>query len=176
MSSHKSKTPFEIYREGGAPSSVRMLIKMVLVVREFRNRMDEELRKVGHSSARMETLGAIMNMPGQKSQTDVARRLRVESATITRMVDILSKEGLVSRDPDPTDRRVNLLNITPKGEEVLREIFVIYDAVREHILKDLTEDEYDRLHDIFSLMLKRLDEPLDTSVKIDEVVRDRIKK
>src|SRR5690606_23244307 len=164
----KSKTSFEIYRDGGSIDSVRMLIKMVMVVRAFRNRMDEELRKMGQGSARMETLGAIMNMQGAKSQSDVAKRLRVESATITRMVDILSSEGLVVRSPDPSDRRVNLLSVSPKGEEVLREIFTVYDAVREHILTDLPEQEYDRLHDIFDKMLKRLDKPLDGSVKIDD--------
>lgn len=169
MPYRKSKTSFEVYREGGTLSSVRMLIKMVLVVRAFRNKMDEELRKMGQGSARMETLGAIMNMQGAKSQSDVAKRLRVESATITRMVDILSGEGLVVRTPDPADRRVNLLSVSPKGEEVLREIFVVYDAVREHILTDLPEEEYDRLHDIFDKMLKRLDEPLDRSVKIDDL-------
>jgi len=175
LSFHKPKTPFEIYREGGLPGSVRMLIKIVLVIREFRNKMDEELRKIGQSAARMETLGAIMNMPSPKSQSDVAKRLHVESATITRMVDILSSEGLVRRDPDPTDRRVNLLTISPKGEDVLREIFVIYDAVREHMITDVPEEEYDRLHDMFDQMLKRLDEPLDTSIKIDDMVRERTK-
>jgi MarR family transcriptional regulator for hemolysin len=171
----KPKTPFEVYREGGSPPSIRTLIRIVLVVREFRNRMDEELRKIGQSAARMETLGAIMNMPSPKSQSDVAKRLHVESATITRMVDILSNEGLVRREPDPTDRRVNLLEISPKGEDVLRDIFVIYDAVREHMLTDVPEEEYDRLHDMFDQMLKRLAEPLGASIRIDDMVRERTK-
>lgn len=153
-----------------------MLIKMSLIVRAFRTKMDEELRKIGQSCARMETLGAIVNMPGQKSQSDVAKRLRVENATITRMVDILSKEGLVCRTPDPADRRVNLLSVSPEGEEVLRQIFVVYDAVREHILTDVPEEEYDRLHDVFDQMLKRLDEPIDRSVRIDDMPRyERLK-
>jgi MarR family transcriptional regulator for hemolysin len=165
----KQKSSFEIYREGRTTASIRLLIKMVLVVREFRNKVDVELRKIGYSAAQMEALGAIMNMPDPKSQTDVAKRLRLENATITRMVDILSKEGLVKRMPDPNDRRVNLLSISPAGEEALRKIFGVYDKVRAHILKDVPEDEYDRLHDMFDDMLKRLDEPIDPDLRIEDM-------
>lgn len=167
----KTVSNFEIYRQGGTTSSIRMLIKMVMVVRGFRNKMDEELRKIGHSCARMEALGAIMNMQGPKSQSDVARRLRVENATITRMVDILSKEGLVERTPDPEDRRVKLLSISPRGEEALREIFVVYDRVRAHILADVPAERYDELHDLFDDMLTRLDRPMDRDLRIDALER-----
>jgi MarR family transcriptional regulator for hemolysin len=152
------KTSFDTYREGGSTSGIRMLIKMVLVVRQFRNTMDVHLRRIGQSSARMEALGAIMNMPGKPSQSDLAKRLRVENATVTRMVDILSKEGLVEREPDPTDRRVNLLSVSPKGEEALRDILAVVPPER-----------YDELGALFDTMLARLDEPISNDVRIDDL-------
>jgi len=154
-----SKSSFETYREGGTTREISLLIKLVLMVRRFRNQLDENLRKIDQSTARMETLSAILNMQGPKSQTDVARRLRVEAATVTRMVDILSKEGLVERTPDPNDRRVNLLSISPKGEAVLEEIFRVYDRMRNHMLQDLDEDDVERMHVLVDLMTRRLDEP-----------------
>jgi MarR family transcriptional regulator for hemolysin len=163
------KTSFDTYREGGSTSGIRMLIKMVLVVRQFRNTMDVHLRRIGQSSARMEALGAIMNMPGKPSQSDLAKRLRVENATVTRMVDILSKEGLVEREPDPTDRRVNLLSVSPKGEEALRDIFAVYDRVRTHILAVVPPERYDELGALFDTMLARLDEPISNDVRIDDL-------
>jgi MarR family transcriptional regulator for hemolysin len=163
------KTSFETYRDGGSTSGIRMLIKMVLVVRQFRNTMDVHLRRIGQSSARMEALGAIMNMPGKPSQSDLAKRLRVENATVTRMVDILSKEGLVERTPDATDRRVNLLSVSSKGEEVLREIFAVYDRVRSHILAVVPPERYDELSQLFDTMLARLDEPIASDIRIEEL-------
>jgi MarR family transcriptional regulator for hemolysin len=163
------KTSFDTYREGGSTSGIRMLIKMVLVVRQFRNTMDVHLRRIGQSSARMEALGAILNMPGKPSQSDLAKRLRVENATVTRMVDILSKEGLVEREPDPTDRRVNLLSVSPKGEEALRDIFAVYDRVRTHILAVVPPERYDELGALFDTMLARLDEPISSDVRIEDL-------
>lgn len=164
-----SKSSFDIYREGGTTRDISLLIKLVLMVRRFRNQLDENLRKIDQSTARMETLAAILNMPDPKSQTDVARRLRVEAATVTRMVDILSKEGLVERTPDPNDRRVNLLSISPKGEAVLEEIFRVYDRMRNHLLQDLSADDVERMHGMVDLMTRRLDEPdAARSITIDE--------
>ena len=151
---------FETYRAGGVPQDVGLMVKLVLTVRGFRSQLDERLRRMGQSVSRMETLAAIMNMPGPRSQTDVARRLRVEGATVTRMIDILEKEGLVLRTPDPADRRVNLISITPAGEAVLAEIFAVYDQLRGHVLADLGLDEREEMHRLLDRMLARIDSPL----------------
>ena len=123
--------------------------------------MDERLRAIGQSTSRMEALGAIMNMKGPKSQRDVAKRLRVEGATITRIIDILGAEGLVARTVDPKDRRINLVEISPKGESVLKEIFAIYDEVRDDVVEDLSADEKRVLSSALDRMLARLDSSAD---------------
>ena len=123
--------------------------------------MDERLRAIGQSTSRMEALGAIMNMKGPKSQRDVAKRLRVEGATITRIIDILGAEGLVARTVDPKDRRINLIEISPKGEAVLKEIFAIYDEVRDDIVEGLSADEKRVLSSALDRMLARLDSSAD---------------
>ena len=83
----------------------------------------------------------------------------MEAATVTRMVDVLSKEGLVERTPDPNDRRVNLLSISPKGEATVEQIFRVYDRKRSHLLQDLSGDDLERMEALVDLMTRRLDEP-----------------
>ncbi|HWK42482.1 MAG TPA: MarR family transcriptional regulator [Croceibacterium sp.] len=169
-----TRNAFDLYKEGKTTREIRMLVQMVLLVRGFRNKMDEELRRIDQTASRMETLGAILNMEGNPSQSDVARRLQLEGATITRMVDILSKEGLVERLPDPGDRRVNLLSITPKGEEETRKIFAIYDMMRDHILEGISPEEIDEMQRLIDKMLKRLGEPVNRKMRIDDLPsRDR---
>ncbi|MXO87254.1 MarR family winged helix-turn-helix transcriptional regulator [Alteraurantiacibacter aestuarii] len=146
---------------------ISLMIKMVLIVRGFRSQLDEKLRKIGQSATRMEVLGAIVNMQGPKSQSDLAKRLRIEGATVTRMVDMLSKDGLVERTADPHDRRVNLLLVTPKGEQALEQIFGIYDAMRGHILTDLGIEDMEAMHVLLDKMMARLDSPMDPQVRIE---------
>ena len=159
MPQRKASTSFEVYKQGGTTREIRMLVDFVLLVRGFRSKVDEELRKIGQSTARMETLAAILNMPGDKSQSDVARRLRIEGATVTRMIDILSKEGLVERTPDPRDRRVNLLSLTPAGVETTERIFTVYDRVRGHLLEGMSDEQIDEITAVLENMIGRLDVP-----------------
>ena len=53
------------------------------------------------------------------SQADLARSLRRSAPWTTRLVDQLERDGLVNRTPHPSDRRVNMLTLTPSGAEVL---------------------------------------------------------
>lgn len=170
----RDETSFDKYRAGGTTNSIRTLIRMVLVVRQFRALLDERLRGIGQSVSRMETLSAILNMPGPKSQTDVARRLRVEGATVTRMVDILSREALVERTPHATDRRVKLLSISPKGEAVLERIFAEYDVLRHHVLDGLTADDLDTLSRLLDHMMLQLERPVEPRIRIAPPDYDRM--
>ena len=104
---------------------------------------------------------------GPVSQRDVARRLRVEGATITRMIDLLSAEGLVERSAHPTDRRVNLLRVTEAGDAALRRIFRVYDMFRADLLQGITTAEIGELHRIAGHMLDRLDAMGGNEIRIE---------
>jgi len=55
---------------------------------------------------------------GALSQTDLARRARVENQTMSRTVERLEREGLVTRTPDQSDRRRQLVTRTEAGQAV----------------------------------------------------------
>ncbi|MFC3098680.1 MarR family winged helix-turn-helix transcriptional regulator [Alteraurantiacibacter palmitatis] len=155
----RTTSGFATYRAGGTTPDIALMVRLILTVRAVRGQLDERLRRIGQSASRMETLAAILNMPDPKSQSDVARRLRLEGATVTRMIDVLSREGLVKRAPDPADRRVNLLSITPEGEAALEEIFAVYDNLRDHVLADLDPAERAMMHDLLGRIIARVDAP-----------------
>ncbi len=53
------------------------------------------------------------------SQVELSKRLFVNRADVTGLIDRLEKGGFVKRGSHPTDRRVNLIAITSKGLELL---------------------------------------------------------
>ncbi len=105
----------------------------------------------------MEALSAIHNTPEATSQVNIARRLRIEGPTLTRMIDSLEKDGLVERLADPDDRRTKKLQVTPQGEAALEEIFAIADTYRKRLLADLSAEEIAMLNDLLGGMLDKLD-------------------
>lgn len=148
---------FEIYRQGGTTSQIRLTVRLVLVARRWRSLLDERLRQIGQSAARMEALGAIMNSPSLSAQVDIAKRLRIEGPTMTRMLDTLEADGLVERLPDPADRRTKQLRLTGEGEAALAEIFTIADELRDRLLEGIPADKMDELNEWLGMLMGRLD-------------------
>ncbi len=148
---------FEIYRRGESTPDIMLTVALVLVARRWRGLIDERLRPIGQSSARMEALSAIMNAPGPTSQVECANRLRIEGPTMTRMLDALSRDGLVERRTSPTDRRTKYLSITEEGEAALETIFAVTDPLRERLLEGLAAEDIERLQAVLMQMLHRLD-------------------
>ena len=46
----------------------------------------------------------------------------IPAATLTRQIDRLESLGLVERKSDPNDRRAILVQLTPRGHEVVDEV------------------------------------------------------
>jgi MarR family transcriptional regulator, organic hydroperoxide resistance regulator len=55
---------------------------------------------------------------GPLSQTELARRARVENQTMSRTVDRLEREGFVARAAHETDRRRRVVTRTEAGQQV----------------------------------------------------------
>jgi MarR family transcriptional regulator for hemolysin len=151
------KSSFEIYSEGGSTPQIRLTILLVIVARRWRSLLDERLRCIGQSAARMEALAAIINSPWPSAQVDIAKRLRIEGPTMTRMLDSLEADGLVERLPDPHDRRTKQLRLTPQGEAALEEIFTITDTLRERLLEGVPAEMMDELNGFLGMLTERLD-------------------
>lgn len=59
---------------------------------------------------------------GESRASDLAAHRFVDASVVSRQVSQLEHAGLISRRPDPVDRRVSLLRATPEGEQLLAEM------------------------------------------------------
>src|SRR2546428_10649885 len=66
---------------------------------------------------------------GELPVCEVQRSILVESSSTTYVVDKLVDRGLVRRGPSGTDRRVILLELTPRGRKLIGRIFPPHAAV-----------------------------------------------
>jgi DNA-binding MarR family transcriptional regulator len=72
----------------------------------------------GLSAARLSALSVLV-FGGARTLGELAAAEHVRPATMTRIVQALEEDGLVSRERDRQDRRVTRLRATAKGERVL---------------------------------------------------------
>jgi MarR family transcriptional regulator for hemolysin len=138
--------------------NLRLTVQMVLIARRWRSLLDERLRPLGHSSARMEAMSTIAYAPPFSQQIELAKRLGVEGATFTRMLDSLEAAGLVERLADPSDRRANRIRLTKTGEAALAEITTLAERLRAHLLEGIAPPAIDGANAFMAKLLARLDE------------------
>lgn len=75
------------------------------------------------------------------SMQQVAEALGIDITTFSRQIKNLESKGLVRKSPDPEDRRVNLLSLTPEGARVEGEINHRMAGYIERIFAQLTDFE-----------------------------------
>jgi DNA-binding MarR family transcriptional regulator len=75
---------------------------------------------IGQSSARWQVLGRAYE---PTTVAKIAQDIGHARQSVQRQADILAAEGLVSYQDNPADRRARFLTLTPKGAEVLAQIY-----------------------------------------------------
>lgn len=75
------------------------------------------------------------------SQQVLADETYRDKPSITRLVDNLEKEGLVTRKPDAKDRRLNLIFLTDKGKSIENTVMKVVDATVNEAVKGIDPDE-----------------------------------
>lgn len=77
--------------------------------------------------------------------TDISNRLLVSCAHVTGLVDRLEEQGLVVREPHPSDRRALLAKLTPHGREVVADVMPRHNARAKAVFGALTGEERKQL-------------------------------
>jgi DNA-binding MarR family transcriptional regulator len=72
-----------------------------------------------------------------RTQAALAEAIGADKSRIIGTLDELQNAGLIERTPDPNDRRVRLLSITPKGRRVGRSVRKAIRAEEDRILATL---------------------------------------
>jgi len=108
------------------PSSLRTPIAAPDIAARLRlsaTRLARRLRQesgAGLSPSQQSALAVIANH-GPLTLGALAEHERVAPPSITKLVTKLECDGLVTRSPDPTDRRICRVAISPQGETLLEE-------------------------------------------------------
>lgn len=91
--------------------------------------------------------------------SEISARMLCDNSNLTGIVDRLISKGLVERRPDPQDRRVSLICLTPKGAEKMRNIRPRHHASVSRRMRSLSEREVQQLRDLLRALYEGLQEP-----------------
>jgi DNA-binding MarR family transcriptional regulator len=114
--------------------------QLFLTHRVVHDELDRRLAQHGASIWKWILLREAANGDGL-SQRELADLMRIEPPTLVRHLDKLTSEGLVERSPDPDDRRVTHVLVTPAGHERLEEWHAVVQGLDVELRGILTKRE-----------------------------------
>ncbi|MEJ2859097.1 MULTISPECIES: MarR family winged helix-turn-helix transcriptional regulator [unclassified Saccharothrix] len=86
-------------------------------------------------------LSALANEPLRRTQLALGTALGLDKTTLTAELDRLERAGLITRDPDPTDRRVRHPAITTAGRKLQAEVATLHTTAENTFTANLTPEE-----------------------------------
>ena len=84
---------------------------------------------------------AALDQYGPTSQADLGRRTGIDKSDVVATLDDLVSMGLARREPDPADRRRNVVTLTGPGAAALERLDGVLDEVERAVLAPLTAAE-----------------------------------
>ncbi|MEV5740150.1 MarR family transcriptional regulator [Microbispora rosea] len=76
-----------------------------------------------------------------RTQAALAESIGADKTRIISVLDDLQRRGLIERSPDPADRRVRLLSITPEGRRLRDAAQAGIRRMEERLLSRLPDDD-----------------------------------
>jgi DNA-binding MarR family transcriptional regulator len=84
---------------------------------------------------------AALDQYGPASQASLGRHTGIDRSDVVAALNDLVSSGLALREPDPADRRSNIVTITKRGTSALERLDAVLDDVQDAVLTPLTANE-----------------------------------
>ena len=125
-----------------------LLSKTHMLMKNYFNQMIRE-HGVGVTVDQWALLTVAHRTPGI-SQVDIARTSRKDTTTVSRTLDLIEQKGYIERRQSEGDRRAHSIFVTTAGEEMMRQLFPIMEAVNRESCEGLEPEEIDMLKTMLS--------------------------
>jgi MarR family transcriptional regulator, organic hydroperoxide resistance regulator len=93
----------------------------------------EELRRRGTSLPVWRVLAALSAQPGE-TVSDLAEACLLQQPTMTKLLDRMARDGLVTRSQDARDRRLIRVALTPRGKRLATKLLAVAERHEVEVL------------------------------------------
>lgn len=96
----------------------------------------------------------ILDGEGPVSQHVIGRRHNIDRTTVVQIVDTLEARDLVTRVSNQSDRRSNLIYITPRGKKTMAQAVRLVNKVQSQFLSSIQPSEWELLRSLLSRLIR----------------------
>lgn len=140
------------------PSSLDINVTMVLlamrIISEAKQQLKIPLRRANLTINQWLVLKIIF-LQRANTASIIAKIINIDVSTITRILDKLEQRAYIERVQQTCDRRVILLQLTPKGIRIAEQLYASYAVIFKYLGNELTQDEltmWEKLKNVLPLI------------------------
>jgi len=142
-----------------------MTRNLLLAGRQWRKMGRHVAAEHGVSEAAAAPLLWIERLGNDVRQNALADAVGIEGASLVRLLDELQASGLITREPDPADRRANAVNLTEAGWAVVHEVNDALMALRLKVFTSVPRKDIEATLRVFEAIESAAAETPVTSAK-----------
>lgn len=124
--------------------------------RRWQQRSAEAYRGSGHAGAPMSLLYVLSEAGRGLTHSEIAERMKITGASVTRLVDWLEEADLVSRRRLIGDGRSRLVVMQEKGSRALADFETLAGAMRDRLFEGVNEDDLAATVRVLDIIAARL--------------------
>jgi DNA-binding MarR family transcriptional regulator len=131
-------------------SPIGVVGRISRLARELEQRLEPVYREHGLEPGWHDVLATLRRTgpPYRLRPSEFTGALMLTSSGTTKRLDRLEQAGLITRAPDPADRRGTLITLTPKGLELIDNVTEAHLDNERQLLASLSDTEQSRLADL----------------------------
>ncbi|UXR63623.1 MarR family transcriptional regulator [Bdellovibrio bacteriovorus] len=99
----------------------------------------------------------LLQIQGPKSQITLGQEMFIDKASMVKFIDGLEKIKYVRRIPASGDRRIKMVELTPKGQKGLEALVKVQKEMENEFLSPLTAKEKELIKEILPKLLIQQD-------------------
>lgn len=129
---------------------------LTLATQSFHRAVSDEVAPHGITYRQSQVLAWLV-LEGELSQAELANKMMVEPPTLVGILDRMERDGWITRNSCPADRRKKMIRATTAAEPVWEKIAEGGRRVRASATAGLTEQEVETLKQLLDRVNRNLD-------------------
>lgn len=143
------------------PAMMPFGLKIAIINRAFRKRMDEKAASMGITSVQLRVLGSISRLEASGEteihQNDLEQIEHVTHPAMTKLLQRLESKGFIQCVPSAKDRRYKKITCTERSAGIHHVILAQDAEVLGEFCKNFTQEQKEMLTQLTDLLLKNVD-------------------
>jgi MarR family 2-MHQ and catechol resistance regulon transcriptional repressor len=115
---------------------------------------EQELKAKGMTLPRFDLIAQLGVQKGCCTQDTLCEKLMVTKGHVSGLIERMVKEGWVSRETDPSNRRCNRIQLTPRGHRVYEEVMPKRNSCMDRMFSKLNRRQQMQLTDLLRKLLE----------------------